>query len=46
MGMYSLIEDAVNARLAELKAQGLSEDEAAEIVAEERDREHDKARAH
>ena len=35
MGMYPLIEDAMNKRFDELVAAGLSEDEAAEVMAED-----------
>lgn len=42
MGMYSLIEDANNKRLAELVASGMTEDEAAEYLHEEQEREADR----
>lgn len=42
MGMYSLIEDANNKRLAELVATGMTEDEAAETLHDEQDRENDR----
>lgn len=42
MGMYALIEDANNKRLAELIASGMTEDEAAEALHDEQEREADR----
>jgi uncharacterized protein YoaH (UPF0181 family) len=40
MSMYPLIEEAQIMRFAELMAQGLTEDDAIEIMIEERDRKY------
>lgn len=42
MGMYSLIEDANNKRLAELVASGMTEREAAEALHDEQEAEADR----